>query len=181
MSDVMDYELDKILLTREEIARRVGELSAQISAEFRGETVTFVGILKGASIFLADLVRAVSPEVDVRLDFMAVSSYGSSTTSSGAVKIVKDMDTFAEGKNIIIVEDIMDTGYTLNYLQGVIDARSPSALRTCVLLDKPDRKKADCTIDMKGFTIPDVFVVGYGLDYAGRWRNLPDIWSLRAI
>lgn len=173
------FALDAVLLSREVIRDRVEEIAGSISSRFGGQTVVFTGILKGASIFLSDLVRAVGPAVDVRFDFMAVSSYGNSHESSGIVKIIKDMDTLAEGHNIIIVEDIVDTGYTLRYLQDVISARQPNSLGTCVLLEKPDRREAECKIDYKGFTIPNKFVVGYGLDYAGRWRNLPEIWTLK--
>jgi hypoxanthine phosphoribosyltransferase len=112
------------------------------------------------------------------MDFIAVSSYGDASTSSGAVKMIKDMDTYIEGKNVILMEDIMDTGLTLSYLREMLMTRSPASFRTCVLLEKPDRKKVDSILDYRGFTIPDEFVVGYGLDYAGKWRNLPDIWCV---
>jgi hypoxanthine phosphoribosyltransferase len=173
-----DYKLGSILLKEGEIARRVADIASEIERGYGGSEVVITGVLKGAAIFLSDLVRAIGPSVDVRMDFLAVSSYGDSSTSSGAVKIVKDMDTFAEGQNVILVEDIMDTGLTLSYLQKMIHARNPKTLKSCVLLEKPDRKKIDCEIDYKGFTIPDKFVVGYGLDYAGKWRHLPDIWCV---
>ena len=137
-----------------------------------------IGVLKGAAIFMADLVRRVGPSVDVKMDFIAVSSYGNSSTSSGIVKLVKDMDTYAEGKNLILVEDIMDTGLTLAYLREMFTARNPESFRTCVLLEKPARKKVETAIDYRGFAIDDEFVVGYGLDYAGKWRHLPDIWRV---
>lgn len=175
------YELDSVLISRDAIRDKVEQIAGTIASRFRGETVVFTGILKGASIFMSDLVRAVGIGVDVRMDFMAVSSYGDSQESSGVVKIIKDMDTLAEGKNIVIVEDIVDTGFTLDYLRGVITARGPKSLGTCVLLEKPDRHKTECSIDYKGFTIPDKFVVGYGLDYAGMWRNLPEIWTLKKV
>ncbi len=178
MSGNGNYKLDHILLKKSEIERRIADIASEIEREYRGQEVVFTGILKGAAIFLSDLVRAVGESVDVRMDFMAVSSYGDGSTSSGVVKIVKDMDSFAEGQNVILVEDIMDTGLTLSYLQELIRTRNPRTLRTCVLLEKPDRKKVDCEIDYKGFTIPDKFVVGYGLDYAGKWRHLPDIWCV---
>jgi hypoxanthine phosphoribosyltransferase len=129
---------------------------------------------------MSDLARSIGQDVDVKMDFIAVSSYGDSSTSSGIVKIVKDMDIYAEGRNVILVEDIMDTGLTLAYLREMFTARGPRSFKTCVLLEKPDRKKVDSIIDYKGFTIPDKFVVGYGLDYAGKWRHLPDIWGVAA-
>jgi hypoxanthine phosphoribosyltransferase len=127
---------------------------------------------------MSDLVRSLDRSVDARMDFIAVSSYGNASTSSGAVKMIKDMDTYIEDKNVILVEDIMDTGLTLSYLREMLMARGPAAFKTCVLLEKPDRKKVDSILDYRGFTIPDEFVVGYGLDYAGKWRNLPDIWCV---
>jgi hypoxanthine phosphoribosyltransferase len=172
------YELGSVEISRDEIKRRVVDLAADIEREYRGQEVTLTGVLKGAAIFLSDLAREIGTTVDVRMDFMAVSSYGNSATSSGVVKIIKDMDTFVDGKNIIVVEDIMDTGLTLAYLREILRTRNPKSLKTCVLLEKPERKKVDSEIEYRGFTIADVFVVGYGLDYAGKWRHLPDIWSL---
>jgi hypoxanthine phosphoribosyltransferase len=170
--------LGDVLLSRDDIHRRVTELASEITREFSGSEIILVGVLKGAVIFMADLARLIGGDVDVRMDFMAVSSYGNSTTSSGAVKIVKDMDSPAEGKNIILVEDIMDTGFTLSYLKDMILARGAAKFRTCVLLEKPDRKQVECGIEYRGFSIPDKFVVGYGLDCAGKWRNLQDIWCV---
>jgi hypoxanthine phosphoribosyltransferase len=164
------------MLTRDAIRERISEIAASISEEYRGEELIFTGVLKGAVIFMSDLVRSIDRSVDARMDFIAVSSYGDASTSSGAVKMIKDMDTYIEGKNVILVEDIMDTGLTLSYLREMLMARGPASFRTCVLLEKPDRKKVDSLLDYRGFTIPDEFVVGYGLDYAGKWRNLPDIW-----
>jgi hypoxanthine phosphoribosyltransferase len=172
------YELDHILLSRDTIEKRVSELAADIELEYRGQEIVVTGVLKGAAIFMSDLVREIGRSVDVRMDFIAVSSYGVSSTSSGVVKIVKDMDTYAEDKNVILVEDIMDTGLTLAYLRELFTTRNPKSFKVCVLLEKPDRKKVDAEIDYKGFTIPDEFVVGYGLDYAGKWRHLSDIWCV---
>lgn len=172
------FKLGDILLSKERIDKRVEELAADISREYRGEQLIVVGVLKGAVIFMADLVRMIEGSVDVRMDFMAVSSYGNSSSSSGAVKIIKDMDTPAEGGHIILVEDIMDTGLTLSYLKDMLMARNPKSFKTCVLLEKPDRKTVECAIEYRGFEIPDKFVVGYGLDYAGKWRNLSDIWCV---
>ncbi|MDR1581091.1 MAG: hypoxanthine phosphoribosyltransferase [Synergistaceae bacterium] len=173
-----DYELDHIMLTQDVISKRISELAASISEEYRGEELIFTGVLKGAVIFMSDLVRSLDLSVDARMDFIAVSSYGNASTSSGAVKMIKDMDTYIADKHVILVEDIMDTGLTLSYLREMLMARGPETLRTCVLLEKPDRKKVDSILDYRGFTIPDEFVVGYGLDYAGKWRNLPDIWCV---
>jgi hypoxanthine phosphoribosyltransferase len=178
VSEAGIYELDHVMLSREAIQRRVDEIAADIEGEYSGEEVIVTGVLKGAAIFMSDLVRSIGRSVDVRMDFIAVSSYGDSSTSSGVVKIVKDMDTYAEDKNVILVEDIMDTGLTLAYLREMFAARGPRTFKTCVLLEKPERKKADAILDYKGFTIPDAFVVGYGLDYAGKWRHLPDIWCV---
>lgn len=166
------------MLSRSEIDRRVSELAAEIGGEYKGQELIVVGVLKGAAIFMVDLVRKIGDAVDVRMDYMAVSSYGDSSTSSGVVKIVKDIDVYPEGKNILLVEDIIDSGLTLYYLRDVMMAKNPKSLKVCVLLEKPERKKIDVQIDYRGFTIPDKFVVGYGLDYAGQWRHLPDIWSV---
>jgi hypoxanthine phosphoribosyltransferase len=168
------------MISSEDIKRRVRDLAADIERAYRGQEVTLAGVLKGAAIFLSDLVRAIGSTVDVRMDFMAVSSYGNSSTSSGVVEIVKDMDASVEDKHIILVEDIMDTGLTIAYLGEMLRTRNPKSFKTCVLLEKPERKKLDSEIDYKGFMIADEFVVGYGLDFAGKWRHLPDIWRLRA-
>ena len=173
-------KLTSILLKKEEIEKRVSELASEIESEYRGQEVIIVGVLKGATIFVSDLVRSIGESVDVRMDFMAVSSYGDSMVSSGVVRIIKDMDSSAAGKNIILVEDIVDSGLTLYYLRDIMMARGPATFKTCALLDKPDRKKVDAIINYKGFTIPDKFVVGYGLDYSGRWRHLSDIWCLES-
>ena len=173
-----EYVLDEVMISSENIGRRVTDLAGEIRQQFAGRELIVAGVLKGAAIFLSDLVRAIGDSVDVRMDFLAVSSYGSGSTSSGAVKIVKDLDTLVEGRNVILVEDIMDTGLTLAYLREMLEARDPACLKTCVLLEKPERKIVDSPIEYKGFTIPDKFVVGYGLDYAGRWRHLPDIWCV---
>jgi hypoxanthine phosphoribosyltransferase len=166
------------MLTRDAIHERVSEIAVSISEEYRGRELIIAGVLKGAVIFMSDMVRSLDRSVDARMDFIAVSSYGDASTSSGAVKMIKDLDTYIKGKNVILVEDIMDTGLTLSYLREMLMARGPETLRTCVLLEKPDRKKVDSILDYRGFTIPDEFVVGYGLDYAGKWRNLPDIWCV---
>jgi hypoxanthine phosphoribosyltransferase len=162
------------LLTEAQIQARVRELAAQISSDFAGEPqLHFVAVLKGAFMFLGDLVRGMDRPVS--LDFMALSSYGKSTSSSGEVRLLKDLDSGLEGRNVIIVEDIVDTGLTLAYLQEILHARSPKSLRTACLLSKPSRRKVDVKVDYVGFTIEDKFVVGYGLDYAEQYRNLPYI------
>jgi hypoxanthine phosphoribosyltransferase len=166
-----------ILLSEEQIQQRVAALGAQISRDRmdRG-SVHLVGVLKGSFVFLADLVRAI--ELPVTLDFLAVSSYAAGTTSTGEVKLVKDLDAALDGRHVIIVEDIVDSGLTLSYLQDILRARGPASLATVCLLSKPSRRKVDVPLDYVGFVIEDRFVVGYGLDYAEQYRNLPYIGVL---
>ena len=171
----MEYVVSDILLSDEVIHRRVKELAKQISKDYAGKELVTIGILKGAVIFLSDLIRYIDQDVDVVMDFMAVSSYGDSTKTSGIVKITKDIDINIRGKNVLIVEDIVDSGLTLSYLIRMMGEREPESIRVCVLLDKEERRKVPVNVDYKGFDIPDKFVVGYGLDYAGKWRNLPSI------
>ncbi|MGI6214127.1 MAG: hypoxanthine phosphoribosyltransferase [Christensenellales bacterium] len=173
----MYKDVKEVLVTRDQIAEKTKEIAERISRDFHGERLLMVCILRGASLFFADLVRLINTEVN--FDFMAVSSYGSGTSSSGEVKIVKDISTRIEGQNVILVEDIIDSGNTLNYLKRVLLARSPKSLKICALLDKPARREADIEGDYVGFTIPDAFVVGYGLDYQERYRNLPEICVLK--
>jgi hypoxanthine phosphoribosyltransferase len=158
------------LISEEQLRDRVRAMGAQITGD-HPNGVHFVCVLKGAFVFLADLVRMMS--CDVTLDFMAVSSYGQSTTSSGQVRLLKDLDTGIEGRAVVIVEDIVDTGLTLTYLQEILRARSPRSLKTACLLSKPSRRQTDVAVDYVGFTIEDRFVVGYGLDSGGRYRHLP--------
>jgi hypoxanthine phosphoribosyltransferase len=167
----------KVLFSREQIAKRVSEIASQISADFAGESVIFIGVLKGATIFLSDLARDVS--VDATFDFIGVSSYGNSKQSSGEVKLTKDVDQPLTGKNIIIVEDILDTGLTMMYLRKMFLAHQPKSLKIATLLDKACRRQQPVQADYVGFTIPDEFVIGYGMDYAERYRNLADICILR--
>ncbi len=163
-----------VLLTAEEIQARVRSLAAEILRDVGPEDdLHFVCVLKGAFLFLSDLIRATSRPVSI--DFMALSSYGKGTTSSGEVRLVKDLDARLEGRNVVIVEDIVDTGLTLSYLQEILRARSPRNLRTACLLSKPSRRMVDVHVDYVGFTIEDRFVVGYGLDFAEQYRNLPYI------
>jgi hypoxanthine phosphoribosyltransferase len=166
----------RVLISRDQIAKRVSELAEQISKDYQGETILFVGVLKGASIFLSDLARQV--KLDATFDFISVSSYGSSTRSSGEVKLNKDVDQSLEGKNVIIVEDILDTGLTLSFLRKQFLNHKPKSLKIAALLDKVSRRITDVHGDYVGFEIPDEFVVGYGLDYAERYRNLPDVCVL---
>ncbi len=173
----------KVLLTGQQIAQRVTEMGAEITRDFAGQSLIFVGVLKGAAIFLSDLARAV--QLDATFDFIGVSSYGNRPSpaqeltggwdSTGEVRLTKDVDQSMRGNNVILVEDILDTGLTLTFLKKILLAHQPKALKIAVLLDKPSRRKQPVPVDYLGFTIPDEFVVGYGLDYAERYRNLPDI------
>ena len=164
----------RTLISEQDIHARIRSLAAEIERGYPdGEGIHLVAILKGGFMFMADLVRAMSERVT--MDFMAVSSYGKSTTSSGQVRVLKDLDSNVEGRHIILVEDIVDTGLTLHYLQELLRARAPKSLRTACLLSKPSRRKVEVKIDYIGFTIDDHFVVGYGLDYAEKYRNLPHI------
>lgn len=174
----MDYELSNVLIDSREIEGRVEKLALDISELYKGEDLVIVGILKGAVVFLSDLVRLIDKDVNVLLDFMAVSSYGDSTKTSGIVKIIKDVDASIKDKHVLIVEDIVDTGLTLSYLVKLLKERSPKSVKVCVLLDKVEKRKIDVDVDFKGFEIPDEFVVGYGLDYSGMWRNLPEIYRV---
>jgi hypoxanthine phosphoribosyltransferase len=167
----------RVMLRRTAIRKRIREMGAAISKDYKGERIHLIGVLKGASIFMADLIREISLEVS--LDFMSVSSYGKGTRTSGEVRLQKDLDTSIEGLNVLLVEDILDTGLTLSYLLRVLQQRKPKSLKMVALLDKPERRiikglKADYT----GFEIPNEFVVGYGLDYAERFRNLKDVCIL---
>jgi hypoxanthine phosphoribosyltransferase len=163
-----------VLVTSEAIQARIRELGAEIERDHpAGEEIHLVGVLKGGFMFMADLIRTMSPRVT--LDFIAVSSYQRSTRSSGEVRLLKDLDSGLEGRHVVIVEDIVDTGLTLTYLQDILRARSPETLRTACLLSKPSRRQVDVKVEYIGFTIEDKFVVGYGLDYAEKYRNLANI------
>lgn len=164
-------DMSEILLSSEEIHVRVAELGKQISVDYEGKDLLLVGILKGALVFMADLMREITIPLDT--DFMAVTSYGAATTSSGVVKIIKDLDVPIEGKDVLICEDIVDSGLTLSYLVANLRNRKPVSVKVCTLLDKPDRRDAPIVPDYNGFVIPDKFVVGYGLDYREKYRNLP--------
>ena len=164
----------EVLIPEDEVNKRIRELGKQISEDYRGKTVNLVCVLKGGAPFMCELAKRIDGQAT--LDFMSVSSYGSGTKSSGVVRIVKDLDEPMEGKDIIVVEDIIDTGRTLSYLMDMFKKRNPASLRLCTLLDKPERRVAkDVKVDYVGFTVPDEFVVGYGLDYDQKYRNLPYI------
>lgn len=171
-------EIERVLLDEETIAARVRDLAAQVSADYAGsDDLVLVGVLKGAFIFMADLARQLS--VPHCVDFIALSSYSRGSISDGAVRLIMDTRTNLSGRQVLIVEDILDTGYTLDYLLRIFRAREPASLRTCVLLSKPERRKIEVPVDYLGFEIPDVWVVGYGLDYADRFRTLPYIAALK--
>lgn len=182
MQMAKEYRLGEVLLSQERIAERVAELAREIALDNGGRReLLVVGILTGAVFFLTDLVREMPDDLDVHIDFMSVSSYADATKSSGVVRILHDLKNSVEGIDVLIVEDIVDTGLTLSYLQDLLRARKPASLRTCVLLDKSARRETAVKVDYCGFEIPDAFVVGYGLDYAGKWRHLKDIRSVEAL
>ncbi len=170
-------DVEEILLTEEQIQARVAELGIQLTADYAGREPVLISVLKGSIVFLADLVRGV--ELPLSIDIMEVSSYGAATESSGQVRILKDLSNPIEGRDVIVVEDIIDTGLTLNYLLRYLREKHPASLRICCLLDKPARRLTEIEIDYVGFTIPDRFVIGYGLDYGERYRNLPYVGVLR--
>ncbi len=163
----------RVMLTEEEVDRKIQELGDQISRDYAGKSVHLVCVLKGGAFFMCELAKRIT--VPVTMDFMSASSYGSDTKSSGVIKIVKDLDEPLAGKNVLVVEDIVDSGRTLSYLLKMLESRGPESVKLCTLLDKPDRRVVDVTVDYTGFQIPDAFVVGYGLDYDQRYRNLPYI------
>jgi len=169
--------LVKVLISEEQLKDRIAELGKQLDNDYEGKHPLMVGILKGSVVFFTDLIRQMKTEMEI--DFMAISSYGNSTKSSGEVKMIKDLDRKIEGKDIIIVEDIVDSGYTMQYLKKLLFARNPASVKICALLDKPERRETDVEVDYKGFEIENEFVVGYGLDFAGRYRNLPMIGVLK--
>ncbi|HEY4050805.1 MAG TPA: hypoxanthine phosphoribosyltransferase [Acidobacteriaceae bacterium] len=166
----------QVLISRQQISDRVADIGAEISRDFAGESVILIGVLKGAAIFLSDLSRNIS--IDATFDFIAVSSYGKGLKTTGAVKLLKDADTPIGGKNVILVEDILDTGLTLLFLRKLLEQHDPKSLKIATLLDKPTRRLEQIEADYVGFRIPNQFVIGYGMDYAERFRNLPDICVL---
>lgn len=170
-------DIERVMYSQEEILAKVSELGAQISKDYEGKEPIFVGVLKGCFVFMADLMRTV--DLPCQIDFMAVSSYGNGTTSSGNVQITKDLSYDISGRDVLIVEDILDSGVTLNYLIGYLGNRNPNSIKIVTLFDKPARRKAPIQADYFGFEVPDAFVVGYGLDYAEKYRNLPYIGILK--
>ncbi len=170
-------DVQEILFDEREIAQIVTNIGKQIADDYRGKDLLLIGILKGANVFMADLMRKI--DIPAQIDFMAVSSYGMSTESSGVVRILKDLEHSISGKHILIVEDIVDTGLTLHYLMDNLISRGAASVASCTLLDKPDRRKVDVNMRYVGSVIPDVFIVGYGIDYAEKYRNLPYIASLK--
>ncbi|WP_199256837.1 hypoxanthine phosphoribosyltransferase [Alteribacillus sp. YIM 98480] len=173
----MHDEIEKVLISEEELQEKIREIGKYITEEYDGRFPLVIGVLKGALPFMADVSKRI--ETHLEIDFMDVSSYGNSTVSSGEVKIIKDLDTTVEGRDIIILEDIIDSGITLNYLVSLIKHRGAKSLKIVTLLDKPDGRQVDLVPDLAGFTVPDEFVVGYGLDYAEKYRNLPYIGILK--
>ena len=176
MNDNMKEDVLRVLLSEDEIREKVRELGGKITADYKNSNLMLVTVLKGAVVFLADLMRQI--DVPAEIDFMVVSSYGSGVKSSGVVKIVKDLDVPLAGKDILIVEDILDSGLTLSYIKELLESRGPRSIRIATLLDKPSRRKVDLQADYIGFSVPDEFVIGYGLDYDEKYRNLPYIGIL---
>lgn len=177
MNDNMKEDVLRVLLSEDEIREKVRELGGKITADYKNSNPMLVTVLKGAVVFLADLMRQI--DVPAEIDFMVVSSYGSGVKSSGVVKIVKDLDVPLAGKDILIVEDILDSGLTLSYIKELLESRGPRSIRIATLLDKPSRRKVDLQADYIGFSVPDEFVIGYGLDYDEKYRNLPYIGILK--
>ena len=174
---MIENDIEKVFFSREELAAIVERLGKQISKDYEGKNLMLVSILKGSVIFMADLMRQIT--VPCEIDFMCVSSYGSGTTTSGNVKIIKDLDIDLHGKDLLLVEDILDSGMTLSHVRGMLQQRNPASIKVCTLLDKPERRKADIYADYSGTFVPDEFVVGYGLDYDEKYRNLPYIGVLK--
>lgn len=169
----MSKTIKRVLISRAEIDQMCRRLGEQITHDYAGKEIILIGVLKGAFIFMSDLARTIG--VPCRIDFMSVSSYGSGTRTSGVVRITKDLDTDITGKHIIVVEDIVDTGLTLKHLRELLSTRNPASIALCTAFDKPDRRKVDIEVEYTGLQIPDEFIVGYGLDFDGKYRNLPDV------
>ncbi|MGL5675339.1 MAG: hypoxanthine phosphoribosyltransferase [Cellulosilyticaceae bacterium] len=173
----MEKDIKQVLLSAEQIADKVKELGEQITRDYEGQELLVVGILKGSNVFMSDLVRKI--QMPMKMDFMVVSSYGNATESTGVVKIIKDIEESLEGKHLLIVEDIIDSGLTLKYLKQMLETRKPASIKLCTLVDKPARRKETVYVDYIGFELPDEFIVGYGIDYAEYYRNLPYIAILK--
>ena len=174
---MLEKDIQEVLFSEEQLSQRVSEIAGEITRDYQGKEIVLISVLRGSFVFMADLCRRI--DLPCTVDFMAVSSYGSGTSSSGQVQITKDLSGTIEGKHIIVVEDILDSGNTLSYLLRVLEQRGPASIRLCTLLDKPERRVKPVTVDYTGFAIPDAFVVGYGLDYAEKYRNLPYIGILK--
>jgi hypoxanthine phosphoribosyltransferase len=173
----MHKDVQEILFTEEEVLAKVRELGEQITRDYEGKDLLVIGILKGAAMFMSDLVKRIGMVVE--MDFMAVSSYGKSSESSGVVRILKDLEKSVEGRHVLIVEDIVDSGLTLHYLKNLLEQRNAASVKVAALLDKPERRKVEITPDYLGFSVPDHFIVGYGLDFAEQYRNLPYVGVLK--
>lgn len=173
----MNNDISKILYSEEEILKKVAELGAKISEDYKDKNLLMISVLKGSVVFMSDLMRSVT--IPCEIDFMSVSSYGDKTKSSGTVRILKDLDRDIVGYDVLLVEDILDSGKTLNYLMDLLYARNPASIRICTLFDKPERREVDIYADYKGFLVPDEFIVGYGLDFSEKYRNLPYIGVLK--
>ena len=174
---IFDNDIQEVLFSEEQLKNRVREIAQQITADYQGKEIMLISVLRGSFVFMADLCRAI--DLPCTLDFMAVSSYGKGTKSSGQVQITKDLSEDISGRHVIVIEDILDSGNTLSYLLRLLEHRHPASIRLCTLLDKPDRRTKPVQVHYSGFTIPDAFVVGYGLDYAEKYRNLPYIGILK--
>lgn len=173
----MNQDIQQVLFNEEQLAKRIEELGAEITADYKGENLLVLGILKGSNIFMADLVRKIT--IPMKLDFMMVSSYGNASESTGVVKIIKDVEYAIEDQHVLIVEDIIDSGLTLKYLKKLLETRNPKSVKICTLLDKPSRRKEFVEVNYIGYEVPDEFIVGYGIDYAEHYRNLPYIGVLK--
>ncbi len=173
----MLQDIQKVLISEDALEKKVRDLGRQISEDYRGKNLLLVSVLKGSVVFMADLMRAIT--IPLKVDFMSVSSYGSGVKTSGVVKILKDLDHPVEGHDLLIVEDILDSGQTLSYLREMLSKQKPNSIRLVTLLDKPERRQVDIKADYKGFEVPDEFVVGYGLDYDEKYRNLPFVGILK--
>jgi len=171
-------DIEEVLVDRETIREKVKELGRRISQDYEGKELILIGVLKGGFVFLADLMREITISVD--LDLISVSSYGESTKSTGIVRIIKDIDMDIQNKHVLIIEDLVDTGLTLKHLKELFNTRGPESVKICAAFDKPSRRKVDIKIDYEGIVVPDKFIVGYGLDYAGKYRNLPDVCTLNS-
>ena len=174
---MMNRDIEQVFYSEEQLAQVVQRIGAEISRDYAGKDLLMVGILKGSVVFMTDLMRAL--DIPCGIDFMVVSSYGAGSTSSGIVQIIKDIGQSIEGRDVLLVEDILDSGKTLSYVTRMLKTRNPASIRVCTLLDKPARRKADIQADYKGYDVPDEFIVGYGLDYAEKYRNLPYIGVLK--